>query len=183
VLVFQLTRSAQFVGLVTIAQFAAPLLLAPLGGALADRLDRRLLLMAAQATSGLAVAGLAAAAAGMGGIGLTSPLPLLAVSFLLGVCIAVADPARHALLPALVAKESLAPAIALNGVTFNLGRAVGPAVAGAGGCVRRLEPRRAVLPAGRARRGRRPRRRHVIVAAGHDCVAGDGRVAAPRSSG
>ena len=129
VLVFQLTRSAFQVGLVTIVQFAAPVLLAPVGGVLADRLDRRRLVVVAQATAGLALAGLAGLAA-RGDDALATALPVFVVSFVLGVCTAVADPARQALLPALVPAADLGSAVALNGATFNLGRAIGPALAG-----------------------------------------------------
>jgi MFS family permease len=130
VVVFQLTHSPSQVGLVTIAQFAAPLLLAPVGGALADRLDRRRVLLAAQAVAAVALGVLAVLAARAGVDGMASAVPVFAVSLVLGTCTAVADPARQALLPALVPGEGLGSAIALNGVTFNLGRAVGPAVAG-----------------------------------------------------
>lgn len=130
VLVFQLTRSPLQVGLVTIVQFAAPLLLAPFGGMLADRLDRRRVLVAAQATSGLAAAALAGIALGSDGHGMANAVPVFVVSFVLGVCLAVADPARQALLPALVQREALGHAVALNSATFNIGRAVGPAIAG-----------------------------------------------------
>lgn len=130
VLVFRLTRSPFQVGLVTIVQFAAPVLLAPVGGVLADRLDRRRLLVGAQVTAGLALAVLAGLAARGSGEDVASAVPVFVVSGVLGVCTAVADPARQSLLPALVPADDLGSAVALNGATFNLGRAVGPALAG-----------------------------------------------------
>jgi len=130
VVVFELTRSALFVGLVTIVQFSVPVVLAPVGGFLADRFDRRKLLVGAQGLSGVAVAVLAGAYALAVPDGLPSPWPLIAVSFVLGLALTVTDPARHALVPALVAPHNVGQAVALNSLTFNVGRAVGPAVAG-----------------------------------------------------
>jgi MFS family permease len=130
VVVFDLTRSALFVGLVSIVQFSVPTVMAPIGGALADRFDRRRILVLAQTLSGAAVAALAGAFAWAGPEGLPGVAPILTVSFVLGLGLSVTDPARHALVPALVPPRDISQAIALNTVTFNVGRAVGPAVAG-----------------------------------------------------
>jgi MFS family permease len=130
VLVFQLTGSPQAVGLVTIAQFAAPLLLAPVGGSVADRFDRRRLLIGAQATSAAAAGALALAVKSAEPQSFGAVWAVFLVSFVMGASMAVADPARQALIPSLVPQADMGSAIALNSVTFNLGRAIGPAVAG-----------------------------------------------------
>jgi MFS family permease len=130
VLIFELTGSPLFVGLVTIVHFSVSLVLAPVGGALADRVDRRRLLIISQAGSAVAAAILAAALAWPGTSTTAAVWWLLVISFVMGVGIAVTDPARHALVPALVAPADLGQAIALNTVTFNVGRALGPALAG-----------------------------------------------------
>jgi MFS family permease len=130
VLIFELTGSPLYVGLVTIVQFSMPLVVAPVGGALADRFDRRRLLIAAQGASAAAAGALAWALTWPGTDRAAAVWWLLIVSFALGVGIAITDPARHALVPALVAPADLGQAVALNTVTFNVGRAAGPAVAG-----------------------------------------------------
>lgn len=129
VVTYQMTRSAQLVGLVTVLQFAGPLLLAPVGGTLADRFDRRTLLMLTQTLSALFLLSLSVVlAAGVGGE--DNPVPIFVTCTLLGISLAVADPARHALVPTLVPRVDIPTAVSLNTVTFNVGRAVGPAVIG-----------------------------------------------------
>jgi MFS family permease len=131
VVVFNLTSSATQVGLVTVVQFSVPLVLAPVGGALADRFDRRKLLLCAQASSSMATGVLALANYSGGPGGIRQVWPIFVASFVLGLGSSLADPARHALVPALIPPEEMAPALSLNSVTFNIGRTVGPALAGA----------------------------------------------------
>jgi len=130
VMVFQITGSALQVGLVTILQFTAPVVLAPVGGALADRFDRRVLMMTALTCAGVTVGALAGWAALAGPGRLESAWPVLAMSLGFGLALAITDPSRHALVAALVLPADLGRAVALNTVTFNLGRALGPALAG-----------------------------------------------------
>jgi MFS family permease len=95
-------------------------------GAIGDIVDRRRLIlytefwMVAVATV-LAVTTLA---------GLMSPWLLLALTFALSAGDAIENPTWRAILPELVEKEDLAAASALNGIEFNVARAVGPALAG-----------------------------------------------------
>src|SRR5579875_1918758 len=101
-------------------------LLALPAGALADVLDRRRLLIFAQAW-------MLAAAGALGILTIrnqTTPALLLALSFLLGIGAALGAPAWQAIIPEIVERDELAPAIALNGINFNLARAVGPAIGG-----------------------------------------------------
>jgi MFS family permease len=115
--------------LVALMQTAASLpifLVALPAGALADLIDRRHLLIATQIWMLVAAATLGLLTLGH----LTTPLMLLALSFLLGLGGAMNAPAWQATVPELVPKEELLPAVALNGIGFNLARAVGPAIGG-----------------------------------------------------
>ncbi len=124
--VFRLTHSSFWVGAVNFAQFAGVLLLAPWAGAAADRFDRRRLILVTQLVATATSAALAlAVAAGHGSLAV-----VLGLALLLGLTTAFATPALQAVVPALVPREDLGAAIAMNSVTFNLARAVGP-VAGA----------------------------------------------------
>ncbi|AHG93667.1 protein of unknown function DUF894 DitE (plasmid) [Gemmatirosa kalamazoonensis] len=125
-LVYRLTRSSFWVGAVNFAQFAGVLLLAPWAGAAADRGDRRRLIVATQVVATLTSGALAAAVALGAG---TLPV-VLSLALVLGLTTAFATPAMQAILPALVPRDDLPAAVAMNSVTFNLARAVGP-VAGA----------------------------------------------------
>ncbi len=125
-LVYRLTGSSFMVGLVNFAQFAGVVLLAPWAGPAADRFERRQLLIATQ-VGATVVSGLLAVLVGVGWG--TMPV-ILGLVLLLGLTTAFSAPAIQAILPALVPREDLAAAIAMNSVTFNLARAIGP-VAGA----------------------------------------------------
>jgi predicted MFS family arabinose efflux permease len=115
--------------MVSLVQAAAMLpvfLFALPGGALADVLDRRATLIAAQiwiAAAGLLLAVLAA-------LGLLGAWGLLVLTFAIGTGTAVIFPAWAAATPELVPPEDLVQAVALNGVGFNLARALGPALGG-----------------------------------------------------
>lgn len=125
-LVYRLTHSPFWVGVVNFAQFAGVVLLAPWAGAAADRMNRRRLIVVTQLGATLVSAILAAAVA----LGHGTLVPVLGLALLLGFATAYATPALQAILPALIPREDLGAAIAMNSVTFNLARAVGP-VAGA----------------------------------------------------
>jgi MFS family permease len=131
VVVYDLTGSNTLVGLVSILQFSATLVLSPWAGVAGDRLDRRRLLIGAQAVSFAGAACLAAAVAVLGVDGLGGPLPVYAATLVIGVGYAAAVPMVQAIVPQLVRRADLDSAIALSSVTFNLARAIGPALAGA----------------------------------------------------
>jgi len=125
--VFALTRSATAVGLVATAQYAGHVLLGPVAGQLADRFDRRAILLVTQ-TAGLAGAGwLVLAAAG----GLDRPLPIYIGLAVTGSAQAVSVPVMHALVPMLVPEPDLVGAVALQSLTYNVSRAVGPVLGAA----------------------------------------------------
>ncbi|MGH6798902.1 MAG: MFS transporter, partial [Roseiarcus sp.] len=95
-------------------------------GALTDVVDPRRLLIVAQ--TGIAAISIAFAAAVSAG--LASPPALLATSFLLGVCGALAAPAWLLITPILVPRSELDSAIAIDTSSYNVARAIGPAIAG-----------------------------------------------------
>ena len=130
IVVFELTGSNTLVGMVSVLQFLATLALAPWSGALADRLDRRKMLMSAQVVSALGALGLAVWVGFVGVDGLPGIWPVLAASGVIGVGFAIGISAMNALVPALVEPPDLDQAIALNSATFTVARAIGPALAG-----------------------------------------------------
>jgi len=125
-LVYRLTRSSFLVGVVNFAQFIGVVLLAPWAGNAADRIDRRKLIVATQ----LAATMVSAVLAWIVAAGSRSLVVVLGLALPLGLTTAFATPALQAVIPALVPREDLGAAVAMNSVTFNLARAVGP-VAGA----------------------------------------------------
>jgi MFS family permease len=130
IVVYQLTGSNTLVGMVSVLQFLGTLLLSPWSGALADRFDRRKLLILAQAISASGAIGLALWVALEGVEGLPGVWPVFAASGIIGLGYAVGISAMNALIPSLVEPDDLHDAIALNSASFTLARAVGPALAG-----------------------------------------------------
>jgi MFS family permease len=125
---YRVTGSAFMLGLIAFSGQIPNLLLAPVGGLLADRLNRRKLLVATQVVA-------MAVAAWLGYVSYAnsfSPWVLIIASLVLGVSSAVEMPTRQAFIMQTVDDRSHATnAIALNSLTFNGARLVGPAVAGA----------------------------------------------------
>lgn len=130
VVVYQQSRSALLVGLVSVAQFAPHMLLSPLAGSLSDRADRRLLLLAAQMFSATAATALGVAVLLVGVEGLPEGWPILTTALGIGLGQAFSKPASSALVPALVDDHDLESAVALTTLTFTVGRALGPATSG-----------------------------------------------------
>lgn len=131
VVVYELTESNTLVGLVSVLQFTATLVLSPWAGVAGDRFDRRRLLIGAQLLSAAGAGALAIAVVTFGVDGLGGPLPVFAATVVIGVGYAMSVPMVQAIIPQLVERRDLDGAIALSSVTFNLARAVGPAAAGA----------------------------------------------------
>lgn len=130
IVVFRITGSAFVVGLVSVAQYLPLVLFAPLAGAWSDRADRRKLLFAGQAVAAGFAAALATLLVVVGVEGLTGPWPIILTALAIGCGQAVANPALNSLVPFLVTDDNLAEGVALTSMTFNIGRALGPAVAG-----------------------------------------------------
>ncbi|HVC61350.1 MAG TPA: MFS transporter [Acetobacteraceae bacterium] len=114
------------VAMVQAATIMPVFLLALPGGALADIVDRRVFLLCTQLWTILAAATLAALTLGHA---VTAGV-LLALTFAIGIGSALTAPAWSAIIPELVPREDLVQAITLNGIGYNLTRAVGPALAG-----------------------------------------------------
>lgn len=121
-----LSASPLMVAAVQAATTLPVVLLALVAGTLADRIDRRRYLIAAQAWL-LFVATTLAVLAQLDRIG---PVTLLLLTFGLGIGAALTMPAQAAIVPELVARAQLAPAVALNSVAMNIARALGPALGG-----------------------------------------------------
>ncbi|MER7186682.1 MFS transporter, partial [Streptomyces hyaluromycini] len=119
--------SAALVTLVQTASSLPVVLLALPSGVVADRFDRRAVLVTAQFVM-LAVSGALAVLAFLDAL---SPTALLLLTFLLGCGTALMGPAWQAIQPELVDRERLGQAAALGAVNMNLARAVGPALGGA----------------------------------------------------
>ena len=121
-----LSPDAISVSLVQAATIVPTFLLALPAGALADIVDRRRYLIATQCwTMGAAV--LLTALTWWGAIDATG---LIALTFAIGIGSAMYQPAWGATVPEVVPRSDLVQAIALNGIGFNLARAVGPAIGG-----------------------------------------------------
>ena len=119
-------KNATAVGIVMSLQFGPSLLLLPLTGYVADRYDRRKVLLATQSAQGLL-------ALGLGLLTLAGMVQLWHVylfALLLGCVTAFDAPARQTFVSELVGEEDLTNAVALNSTSFNAARMVGPAVAG-----------------------------------------------------
>ncbi|RZS87508.1 putative MFS family arabinose efflux permease [Motilibacter rhizosphaerae] len=125
-LVLQLTSSGTALGITTALQFLPVLLFGLQGGVLADRLPKRQILLVTQTVMGLAalVLGLLEVA------GVVQVWHVYLLAAVLGLGAAFDNPARQSFVIEMVGKEDLSNAIGLNATAFNMGRVVGPAVAG-----------------------------------------------------
>lgn len=134
-LVLTLTNSPGLLALASAAQTAPMLLFSMLGGVLADQVDRRRLLV----TANLASAALAAILAVLTMGEIVEYWQIAVLGFLAGTSQAVAYPSQQSILPNIVERSAIGNAIALNSVSFNIARIIGPAVSGlaiaAGGLV------------------------------------------------
>jgi len=124
--VLQLTNSTLQVGLVGLAEALALLLLAPLGGAVADRMDRRTLLQVTQSTSLVASLGLTILTIS----GQVQPWHIYTAVVAISAAQTFEGPARQALIPALVSKDRIVDAFALVNPTRELAILLGPPFAG-----------------------------------------------------
>jgi MFS family permease len=126
-LLFQLTKEAFYLGLDSFLSMAPILLFSLIGGVVADRVDRRRILIISQWTQ-LSLAFTLAALTAFGVSNWPLVICMLTLSFLTGCAQAFGGPAYQALVPMLVERRDLANAIALNSIQFNLARVIGPAI-------------------------------------------------------
>ena len=118
--------SAGLLALVQTASTLPAVAVALPAGAAADLVDRRrlLVLLVASMCASMVLLGVAVET------GRATPAVVLALTFVMGCAIAVAIPAFASLIPDLVPGDDLAAAVTLNGISINLARALGPALAG-----------------------------------------------------
>src|SRR5687767_6154309 len=125
-LIYDLTHSPFHIGLTGLARAIPLMTLSLVGGVIADRLDRRILIMVAQCTAGALPLVLALLTA-------TERIEvwhIYAVT-LIGSCLmALSAPARGALIPNLVPRDQLMAAFALNSSTWQIANIIGPSTAG-----------------------------------------------------
>ena len=125
-LTWELTKSGTWLGLIAAAEFLPSILVGPLGGAVADRMDRltqtrvcQMLLMLQAAVLGvLTIAGM------------VTPEILFLLTLVFGILTGFNQPARLSLVASLVRREDIAAAVALNSVLWNASRVIGPMIAG-----------------------------------------------------
>ena len=125
-LTWELTGSAAWLGAIAFADLFPAVLVAPIGGAAADRWDRLKLTKISQLLSLLQALVLFILTVS----GIITVEILFGLTLILGVVTAFHQPVRLALVPSLVPRELLPTAVALSSISFNLARFVGPAVAG-----------------------------------------------------
>ena len=125
-LVIQLTHSATMLGIIVALQTLPVLLLAPYGGLIADRVDKRKATIVAQALMGLQ-------ALTLGILTITGNVHVWEIGVLavvLGINNAFEGPARQSFMLELVGGEHLRNAVSLNSTMVNMARLVGPAIGG-----------------------------------------------------
>ncbi len=128
-LVLKITHGSAFaLGTVSLAQALAFFLFALVGGSVADRLDKRRLLLCTQTGSAV----LAILLGFLTLFGMIRLWMILVLAFLNGTLLSFDQPARGALVPVLVPKEDLGNAISLQAMVFNGASTLGPALAGFG---------------------------------------------------
>jgi MFS family permease len=120
------TGQAGWTGLVAAAAFLPMGLMGPIGGAVADRVDRRRFMFVTTSLQGVCAGTLAL----LSGTGHASPAAVAAVVFVAGCVSGIGFPAYTAMMPDLVPTEDLLGAVTLGQAQFNLGRVIGPALAG-----------------------------------------------------
>jgi MFS family permease len=125
-LVFTLTHSSTALGVIIALQTLPVLLLGPYGGVIADRVDKRKLMIALQSAMGVQalILGLLTVT------GVIQVWEIGALAMLLGLNNAFENPSRQSFMMELVGPQHLRNAVSLNSVLVNGARAVGPAVAG-----------------------------------------------------
>lgn len=124
-LAFHLTGSAKILGLVGLAGAFSTLFVGPLGGAFADRLDKRYLIAAAQTCAAVSMAVIAVLTIS----DVIKVWHLVVASLLNGALMSINMPARQALVPQLVPRHKLMNAISLQMGGMNLTSIIGPALA------------------------------------------------------
>jgi MFS family permease len=125
-LVYDMTRKASLLGTISFAGNMPVLLLGLVGGAIADRASRRVIMLSTLSV----ISATALALAILTGTGHIAVWHVIVISMVAGAANALFGPAMQAVIPSIVGPTELLNAISLNSVQFNLARTVGPALAG-----------------------------------------------------
>jgi MFS family permease len=125
-LVYRMTGSPMALGLVSFSSTLPILLLAPVGGVIADRMNKYKLILATQVVAMV----LAFILGALAWFNVVQVWMVALIAFCLGISNAFDMPARQVFVAETVGKEDLMNAIALNSTMFNLARILGPAIAG-----------------------------------------------------
>jgi MFS family permease len=125
-LVFTLTHSATDIGFVVALQTLPVLLLGPYGGVIADRVNKRRLMIGLQSLMGLQAAALAVLSI----LHIVTYLDVCLLAMVLGLNNSFENPSRQAFVLEMVGSDNLRNAVSLNSTMNNVARAVGPAAAG-----------------------------------------------------
>lgn len=126
-MMYDLTQSPLMVTMVTAAMMMPMLFLSLVGGALADRVDRKKITMASDVTLFASFAALFAISAA----GIMAPWHIIAISVINGIAFSMAVSARQALISGLVHREQMRTAVGLSATTYNSAQIIGPAIGGA----------------------------------------------------
>lgn len=126
-LILQLTAGSGIaLGITTGLQFLPMLLISPYAGVVADRMSKRRLLQITQ----LSMASTSLVLGILAVTGVAQPWHVYVLALIFGIGAAFDAPARQSFVPEMVSRDDLSNAVGLNSASFNLGRIVGPAVAG-----------------------------------------------------
>jgi MFS family permease len=125
-LVYHLTQSELWLGIVAAAAGLPSLVISPFAGVLIDRVSRRTILMATQIVLML----LAAVIAALTLSGTVQVWHVVALAALAGIANAVDAPARQAFVRDMVGRENISSGVTLNSMMFNSARIIGPTMAG-----------------------------------------------------
>ncbi len=123
---WELTHSAFWVGIVAFCTLVPSIVISPIAGAIADRMDRVHLTMFSQ----FVAAGQAATLVALVLTGTIRIEFIVILAFINGAAETFAQPARQCLIPGLVPRQYLPGAVALNSLTYNMARFIGPAISG-----------------------------------------------------
>jgi MFS family permease len=126
-LVLELTGSGTALGAVMAMQFLPTLLLAPMGGVIADRFDKRRLIILTQSTAGLLALTLGIVTLA----GVVELWMVYAIAAGFGAVTAIDNPSRQTFVMEMVGPADVSNAVTLNSVVVNAARAIGPAIGGA----------------------------------------------------
>jgi MFS family permease len=125
-LVLELTHSGTYLGIVTALQFAPVWFVSLPGGALADRFNKRKVLMVTNS-----IAGFTSLALGLLVVtGTVQIWHVMTIAFVLGLADAIDKPVRQSFVSEMVGITDMPNAVSLNSANFNFGRLVGPALSG-----------------------------------------------------